>query len=125
MSRVVPVDRAVDRQAVCLVDGRSGGRPTVPNGQNFDRWPIDWRVNSDLSSSQQLYFGEAINKPSLGLFSTRILQSYFLIFTRLLQQVFKEFLRQKIYLLFYFQGLKNQRKIVFGKLVLIFISISF
>ena len=70
---IAPVDRPVDRLESCalliwprstgrstgrssLGHGRPGDRPTGPNGQKFDRWPVDRQVILTCSLTQRLYF---------------------------------------------------------------------
>ena len=105
-SRVGPVDRTVDRPESCcsLVLGavdRAVDRQA--QRQIFDRWPVDRKVNFDLSASQRAdLVGAYIYTPFESWFLTSFSRAKIHIFLSVLTTSFKRVLGSKISTLFIF-----------------------
>ena len=79
---------------VPLLSGK-GGRPEVGNGQKFDRWPVDRKVNSDHIWLPTAVFLKAYKKGFLGLFSTTFLRAFIFYLTSVFAAIQKKFLSKK------------------------------
>ena len=87
--------RSTGQRAVALwFWARSTGQSTDRlNGQFFDRWPVDRKVKTDLSASQQAEFVMGYKYPIWSCFLIKFLRAKILIFSSVLRASFsKEFL---------------------------------